>query len=143
MKVKTSNIPTIFIVFGATGDLMEKKIIPSLFHLSEKNKLPNFFKIIGFSNQELSNQTFSDHIFKALTNHKGTNIKTCGIFCEIFSYHKGHFENKKDYISLAKKLKEIDDSWGVCSNKLFYFAVPPQFYKPIFENQIGRASCRE
>ena len=134
MRIKTSNIPTIFIVFGATGDLMEKKIIPSLFHLFEKNKLPNFFKIIGFSNQELSNDMFSEHIFKALSNHKGTNIKTCGVFCDIFSYHKGLFENKKDYLLLAKKLKDIDNDWGVCSNKLFYFAVPPQFYKPIFEN---------
>ncbi len=134
VKIKSRNIPTIFIIFGATGDLMEKKIVPSLFHLFEKNKLPSFFKIIGFSNQKLNDNLFAEHVFKALTSHDSINIKTCGLFCDIFSYHKGLFENKKDYLLLAKKLKTIDDSWGVCSNKLFYFAVPPQFYDVIFKN---------
>ncbi len=134
MSIKTTNIPTIFIIFGATGDLMEKKIVPSLFHLFKNGKLPTHFKIIGFSNQELSDESFGGIIFKALTNNKNIHLKTCGLFCDIFSYHKGHFEKKTDYTSLAKKLKEIDDSWGICSNKLFYFAVPPQFYEVIFKN---------
>jgi len=134
MKIKSTNIPTVFVIFGATGDLMEKKISPSLFHLYGKNKLPNYFKIIGFSKQELSNELFNDHIFNALNKHKNINIKTCGLFCDIFSYHKGFFENKRDYLSLAEKIKEIDDKWGICSNKLFYLAVPPQFYKVIFKN---------
>lgn len=134
MRIKTRNIPTIFIIFGATGDLMERKIVPSLFYLFEKGKLPSMFKIFGFSKEKLDDASFNEKVFHFLTTQKRTNTKTCGPFCDIFSYHQGNFENKADYEKLAKKLKAIDDKWGVCSNKLFYFAVPPQFYEVIFNN---------
>lgn len=129
-----TNIPTIFVVFGATGDLMFKKIVPSLFHLFEKNKLPARFSIVGFSRQDLSNEAFDKYIFEGLLRHKDVDVKSCENFCQIFSYHKGLFQEKSNYVSLAKRLKAIDDSWGVCSNKLFYLAVPPQFYETIFKN---------
>ncbi len=134
MKVLSRNIPTVFIIFGATGDVMARKVVPALYHLFEKNKLPKMFKIIGFSRQDLSDQKFGEKVFGALTEHSNANLKICGEFCNIFSYHKGDFNNKADYVSLAKKLKEIDETWGVCTNKLFYFAVPPQFYETIFKN---------
>lgn len=55
---QSNNIPTILVVFGATGDLMQKKIVPALFHLFRKNKLPSFFKVVGFSRQDLSDEAF-------------------------------------------------------------------------------------
>ena len=129
-----TNIPTIFVVFGATGDLMQKKIIPSLFHLFEKDILPDRFKIVGFSRRELSDEAFGKNIFQSLTRHKDIKVDACEAFCKIFSYHHGFFDNKAHYSSLAQRLKEIDDAWGICSNKLFYLAIPPQFYKIIFRN---------
>lgn len=133
-KIINSNIPTVLAVFGATGDLMTKKIIPALFHLFQKNKLPRFFKVVGFSNEELSDESFRDFVFKILSLHKDISIKTCKDFCELFSFERGLFQNKAGYRDLVKSLKEIDDNWGVCSNKLFYLAVPPQFYEIIFQN---------
>lgn len=113
---------------------MEKKVVPSLFHLYNQNKLPTRFKIVGFSKQDLSDESFSEVVFSALIKNENTHLKTCGAFCDFFSYYQGHFEKKKDYFKLAKKLKEIDDSWGICTNKLFYFAVPPKYYNIIFKN---------
>ncbi|MFN7088382.1 MAG: phosphogluconate dehydrogenase (NAD(+)-dependent, decarboxylating), partial [Candidatus Paceibacteria bacterium] len=131
---KNTDIPTILVVFGATGDLMAKKIVPSLFHLFQKNKLPRLFKIIGFSRQELSDKTFRKSILQTLSVHKDIPAKTCEEFCELFSYQQGVFQEKEGYKSLSKTFKQIDDVWGVCSNKLFYLAVPPQFYEIIFKN---------
>lgn len=128
------NIPTIFIIFGATGDLVEKKIVPSLFHLFKKGKLPSYFKAVGFARRSLSDTDFQEMLLAILQKHRGADIELCKDFCKFFSYQSGRFEDQDDYIQLAKSLKKIDDEWGICSNKIFYLAVPPQFYKTILQN---------
>lgn len=113
---------------------MQKKILPSLFHLFEGGKLPQMFKVVGFSKDALSDKEYGNYILGSLIQHKDIDIKTCSQFCELFSYQAGLFQNLNDYKNLEKTLKAVDDKWGVCSNKLFYLAVPPEFYKTIFEN---------
>ena len=133
---KTKNIPTILVAFGATGDLMSKKIVPALFHLFNKRQLPRFFKIVGFSRRDLSDKEFQNSIIKIISKRK--DIKASGShlnsFYNLFSYQQGKFSNKDDYQNLNDALSKIDKKWGVCSNKLFYLAVPPQFYEVIFNN---------
>lgn len=82
--MKDVNIPTIFIVFGATGDLMGKKIVPSLFHLFDKNVLPELFKVVGVSRQALTDKAFDKNIFQYLTGHADTDTKSCEVFCRFF-----------------------------------------------------------
>lgn len=130
------NIPTVLVIFGATGDLMTKKIIPALFHLSLKNKLPKLFQIIGFSRRNLSNETFRGHILEILKKYYDREVeeKDAQNFINLFDYHRGDFNQRSDYHGLAKVLGQIDGEWKACSNKLFYLAVPPQNYKTIFKN---------
>jgi len=129
--------PTIFVIFGATGDLVSKKIAPALYHLADKNKLPKFFNVVGFSRQTLLDKEFKNRIRNILLSHKGiTETKKVKIkpFLNALSYVRGDFQNKSAYQKLAYALKKIDDKWGVCANKLFYLAVPPKFYEPILKN---------
>lgn len=137
----TKNIPTILVIFGV-GDLMKKKVAPALFHLFEKGRLPQMFKIIGFAREEFSGEEFGKYIFESLTSHRDINIKTCGLFCQLFSFQHGFFHNLKDYKNLEGSLRAIDDKWGICSNKLFYLAVPPEFYKTIFKNLANSGLTR-
>lgn len=131
---QAKNIPTIFVIFGATGDLVQKKIAPALFHLFQKGKLPKLFKIVGLSRGLFSHGEFQDFIFKILTRHKDIDVKTCTDFCNLFLYQKGNFENLSDYRKLNQFLAALDKEWGVCANKLFYLAVPPKFYEIILKN---------
>src|SRR5487761_35931 len=124
-KPLSYNIPTILVVFGATGDLMERKITPALYHLFEKDKLPSRFHVVGFSRQALSKKEFDQKISQTLKARKRIPASSYKAFSRIFSYCPGEFGNQGDYAVLAQKIKEIDDSWGVCCNKLFYLAVPP------------------
>ena len=134
MDIKPSNqIPTILVIFGATGDLMTKKIVPALFHLFTKGKLPSLFGLIGVARRDLSEDAFREHIQSVLTNHQDAQ-NAHSAFLSLFSYHRGFFEKGADYESLAKKLGQIDGEWRVCSNKLFYLAVPPGLYEVIFRN---------
>ncbi len=129
------NIPTVLVIFGATGDLMVKKIVPALFNLYQKNKLPQMFQIIGFSRRAISADDFKQNIISILKTHRGVeyHAENAQEFVKRFLYHQGDFNNKSEYDALAKVLGRIDGEWNVCSNKLFYLAVPPSFYKTIFE----------
>ncbi|MBU2100330.1 glucose-6-phosphate dehydrogenase [Candidatus Micrarchaeota archaeon] len=136
MKKKNNNIPTILIALGATGDLMARKIIPALFHLFEKNELPEYFKLVGYSRDPCPGNMFQKYVSKIIRKHKGKNLdeKKLDVFLEMLSYTQGMFENKKDYNNISKILKELDAKWGVCSNKLFYVAASPAFYEVIFNH---------
>lgn len=128
------NIPTIFIIFGATGDLMARKIVPSLFHLFVKNRLPKLFTIIGVARRSFTDEDFKKHVLHILKSQDYLNLDKIDQFLKYFSYQKGQFEDEKDYITLAQKLGRIDGEWKTCSNKLFYLAVPPIQYKTIFQH---------
>lgn len=127
------NIPTVVIVYGATGDLMARKITPALFNLYVKNKLPKMFHVIGVARRPLSNEQFREHVHMLTQEYaqNETQKKQVEAFCKLFFYHQGKFEKREDYSSLAKEMGVVDAKWNVCSNKLFYLAVPPSYYSTI------------
>lgn len=136
MQEIQKNVPTILVIFGATGDLMNKKIVPALFHLYQKKKLPKLFHIIGFSRRDVTNEQFRENIIQILKTHEDSEIEQDEVtsFLQLFSYHQGNFPEKADYDRLATTLGRIDGEWKTCANKLFYLAVPPQYYEKIFLN---------
>src|SRR3972149_4966075 len=99
---KIKNIPTVFVIFGATGDLMAKKITPALFHLYRKNRLPKLFKVIGVAHSNLTEKEFKNYIAEILKKHSAKNIKEIEKFVALFSFKKGSFEGKKNYKNLAE-----------------------------------------
>ncbi len=130
------NIPTVLVIFGATGDLMKKKIAPALFNLHCKGKLPRMFRLIGVARRPLSHDAFRSHIRSIITGMPNYRKHSLQLehFLEFCSYEQGRFENLDDYTGLADIMGRIDGEWKVCSNKLFYLAVPPQYYEVIFRH---------
>ena len=61
-RAKTTNIPTVLIILGATGDLMTRKIAPTLYHMFDNGSLPNMFKVVGVARRELSNSDYRDFL---------------------------------------------------------------------------------
>ena len=136
MKNKNNNAPSIFIILGADGDLSSKKILPSLWHLFQHDLLPEKLSVLGFSRNDFSDENFRAFIRDTVQKHGGMKADEKDIvrFLSFFSFHKGTFENKEAFLSLAERIAEIESSWSVCANKLFYLAVPPSSYRPIFEH---------
>jgi len=126
-------LPTIFVILGATGDLMRKKLAPALFHLYSQEKLPKLFQVVGFSRDQLSEQQFRDMV-AAIVREKVPNAQQEQVdsFVRFFAYQQGLFEEEQGYAALAEKLGMQDGQWNVCANKLFYIAASPQFYETIF-----------
>lgn len=135
-KKISKETPTILVIFGMTGDLSEKKIIPSLWHLFQKGRLPKQLSVIGFSRRTLSDKQFKELVLSIIKKRGGVKIKNEDFlrFFKVFSYHAGTFEDEKAYRNLANKINEVENSWGICANKLLYLAVPPSNYETIFKN---------
>jgi len=134
--MKNRNTSTIFVIFGATGDLAAKKIIPSLWHLFEHDRLPEHISIIGFSRRDISSEAFKEVALAAVKHHTDSKMEERNIadFLKLFSYQAGAFEDEKSFRSLANGISAAEKNWGMCANKLFYLAVPPTSYEQIFKN---------
>jgi len=133
-RAKTTNIPTILIILGATGDLMTRKIAPALCHMLHVGSIPDMFKVVGVARRDLSNDDYRDFLEEKIKKRIKTKSPQLKKFLNLTSYHQGLFQSARTYASLKKVVEKIDDEWGVCSNKLFYVAVPPKFYETITRN---------
>ena len=126
--------PTVIALFGATGDLAEKKLFPALFDLYSKGLLPKKFAIVGFARRSLSDIEFRRYVESRIRkrgNHtSATEIKR---FCKTLYYQQGTFEDSDAYEELDKTIAQAQKRFGQCTNKLFHLAVPPQFYSTIFD----------
>lgn len=124
--------PTIFIIFGITGDLAGSKLLPSLLSLYVKKELPDRFAIVGVSRRHFSRPELREYLRGRMNIKQGQffeeDIKH---FFDHISYEEGQFDSSGMYTSLAAHLKSIDDGWGQCSNKLFHLSVPPALYDGI------------
>lgn len=131
-----SSLPTILVIFGATGDVVARKVIPSLFHLFRSNQLPAMFCVIGFSRREQDTDIFRAYVREMLEKHVSTTLDTQQVetFLNLFSYVRAELDQPADYTPLGEKLGFIDGEWKTCANKLFYLAVPPALYNPILNS---------
>lgn len=125
--------PAVLVIFGVTGDLAQKKLLPALWHLYLEKALPKQFCVIGFSRRDWSDDEFRLEVKKTLS-HRAKNKKELKKFLSFFHFQPGLFHEKLSYKKLAEHVKRIDDRWGVCTNTLFHLAVPPEYYSLILKN---------
>jgi glucose-6-phosphate 1-dehydrogenase len=135
MVVNKEIHPTTIVIFGATGDLTRRKLLPSLFSLWKQEMLPEEFRIIAFSRRP-----FTDQDYRRFATEEG-NFSVAekeslqfGKFLELISYVKGDFDDVSSYERLRDALAIFDTEWNHCSNKLLYLSVPPQSYELLIRN---------
>lgn len=133
------------VIFGASGDLTKRKLVPSLFNLFRKGQLPEGFVMLGFSRSTQDHYEFRDSMHEALQEfgHKEYYSEaTWERFSQKLFYISADFNDEKSYDELIAKLKEIEDGRGKDRNRLFYFAVPPSAY-PIITEHLGRKGLNQ
>src|SRR3989344_4798204 len=121
--------PISLVVFGATGDLMARKILPSLFYLFREKKLSKGFRVVGISRRDISEEGFREKMREAAGKFDeiAKDKKFVG-FLKLFYFVKGYFGDKYTYEDLKKVLEGHDHKI------FFYLAVAPKFYKTVLEN---------
>ncbi|GAA0346378.1 glucose-6-phosphate dehydrogenase [Bacillus carboniphilus] len=126
--------PTALItIFGATGDLANRKLYPSLYHLYKKDKLDQKFAVIGVARRELMPDQFQEQVRQSILEHVGTN-ENLDEFVSHFYYHSLDVSNTEHYHDLKNLVDELDAHYQLNGNRVFYLAMAPQFFGTIAES---------
>jgi len=142
MRLKRMPQPCTLVIFGATGDLTRRKLIPSLFSLYNQSLLPQNFKIIAFARRPKTTEEFSHEMADALKEFSGIQIDNnpgLNRFLSLIHYHRGDFTRIETHEELKKYLEEHEKREEIQRNRLFYLATPPSQYESIIKN-IGEAN---
>jgi glucose-6-phosphate 1-dehydrogenase len=139
--MKNNTAPLSFVLFGATGDLAQKKIMPALFALFQKNRLPRPFRVIAYSRRPWKDEEYRKFIKPSLRQHE---IRTRELehFLEHVIYAEGTFDDEKSFNNLKNKLQELDDHVFIHSEqqseKIYHLAIQPVFYEQVI-NRLAKA----
>lgn len=119
------------VIFGASGDLTQRMLIPALYHLYIDQKLPQSFAILGVSRTVYNDQTFRSKLIKNITSDKNVNEELLNKFCEHLFYQAINTSDVNDYTLLKERITGINTALELKSNTLFYLATPPNLYSVI------------
>ncbi len=126
--------PCVLIIFGATGDLTKRKLVPALYNLSIDGLLPANFNLIGAARREIKDTEFRDSLKKSVEKHsrrKQLDNNIWAEFAEHTHYVQCPFDDDEGYKRLHAKLEDLDKENGVKLNRIFYFATGPEFFSII------------
>ena len=128
--------PCSIVIFGATGDLTHRKLIPALYNLAADGELPPAVTVVGFARREKSDDDFRRELEEATRKFSRQTVRDeiWKTFAQSIFYHQSEFEDESGYKSLAQRLDKIDKERGTRGNRLFYFAAAPDQFEPILKN---------
>jgi glucose-6-phosphate 1-dehydrogenase len=130
--------PFAFVIFGASGDLSRKKLIPALYHLASMGYMPEKYAVVGMSRSPMTDEAFRDLVKKALEEHevedKSQGSPDQDRLLPFVFYQTGDTTNIESFKALQAKLDKLDKELGLHGNRLFYLSVAPDLVPGIIEN---------
>ncbi len=132
--MRKSADPAIMIIFGASGDLTRRKLVPSLYSLTLGKLMPEQFHVLGVARSQLTDEQFAESLKEGMAQfgrHKPRDLWPS--FSKRLSYLSGGYDDPETYRRLAEKLDQIDTEMGLTCNRLFYLAIPPTLYGEVIE----------
>lgn len=126
--------PSVLIIFGATGDLTQRKLVPALYNLDVDGLLPANFCLVGVARRELSDEAFRETLEASVSEHSRRKPLDKDVWQEFAThsyYVSSAFDDPEGYKQLAQKLDEIDKQFGVKAERIFYLATGPEYFSVI------------
>jgi glucose-6-phosphate 1-dehydrogenase len=133
-----NGLPISIVIFGASGDLTRRKLVPALFHQCAKGRIPNTINIVGTSRSAYSHDEFRQEMFEGMTELTGIvpDESDWDEFSQNLWYVPGDISKETDYDKLDQFLKEKE---GGTANRLYYLATAPRFF-PMIVKELGKPS---
>jgi glucose-6-phosphate 1-dehydrogenase len=138
-------IPQAIVIFGASGDLTRRKLLPAFFHLFLDGRMPNGFAILGYARTEMTDGEFRDMARDAVREFGAPRIPEGEVwedFSEHLFYVPGEFSDRGAMHHLVRHLTTIDKTHGTQGNRFYYAATPPSAY-PDIVRRIGEAGLAQ
>ena len=128
--------PCCIVIFGATGDLTHRKLIPALYNLAADGELPPAVNVVGFARRPKTDEEFRRELDEATRkfSRQAMRDEIWKTFAQSIFYHQSEFADEAGYKSLAQRLDKIDQERATRGNRLFYLAVAPDQFEPIVKN---------
>jgi glucose-6-phosphate 1-dehydrogenase len=125
--------PCAVVIFGASGDLTRRKLLPALYNLHADRLMPGSFAVVGFARRDWSDEAFASILREGLEAHS-RRAPESEIWRELLprlSYVRSSFDDPEGYRELSRRLERLDREGGTGGNRLYYLAVPPSAYPEI------------
>jgi glucose-6-phosphate 1-dehydrogenase len=137
--------PCAFVIFGASGDLTKRLLVPALYNLAEARLLPDGFAVIGVARADTSDEQFRTRMGEALRQFATGRVKDAVVddLLARFSYVRGDFDDPDTYRSLGERLSAVERTFHTGGNCLFYLATPPDVFALIAERLAQAGLARE
>lgn len=128
--------PCSLVIFGATGDLTHRKLVPALYNLSADGNLPPSISVVGFARRDKDDAIFRSELEEATRkfSRQKMNDELWESFADSIYYHRSSFDDPAGYKALAERLDALDAERGTRGNRLFYLAAGPDQFGVILEN---------
>ena len=121
------------VIFGASGDLTARKLVPALYNLYKVGRLGKHFSVLGVARTGLSDDEFRQKMHEALIKFEQASGPELEAFCEHLYYQAVNTSDALDYAKLLPRLDELHDKYGSSGNTLYYLSTPPSLYGVIPE----------
>ncbi|HKB91105.1 MAG TPA: glucose-6-phosphate dehydrogenase [Opitutaceae bacterium] len=128
--------PTVMVIFGASGDLTARKLIPAVYNLSYDNLLPTDFYLIGFGRKPVPDDAFRKEAEAGIKefSRRELNPDIWGRVAQHTTYLAGGYDDRAAFDRISDQIKKIEREIGREVQSLFYISTPPNVFKPILEN---------
>ena len=129
------------VIFGASGDLTHRKLLPALYSLTRDRLLPPRFAIIGFARRPMSDDAFREEMRKAceeFARRRPIDPELWTAFARNIFYQQGEYEEARSFAELRARLVEVERALGLPGNRVFYLATPPSSFAPVIRS-LGQA----
>ncbi|MGH2444204.1 MAG: glucose-6-phosphate dehydrogenase, partial [Chloroflexota bacterium] len=135
--------PFALVIFGATGDLAHRKLIPALYSLSLAGLIPDAMEIIGFGRSDRTEDDFRDGLRKAVQDAvPRLEDRAWHAFAQHITYLRGGYDDGESFQQLSRVLEAADQDKGTENHRLFYLATPPSVYMDVVRN-LGASQLNE
>jgi len=141
MRLERVAPPCVVVIFGATGELTRRKLLPALYRLTEQRLIPAEFAILGTARQSMSDDEFRTQMqaaIKEFAADENFDDEAWQNFAKRLFYVGGEFNDAALYGTLKSKVDEIDGECNTRGNRLFYLATAPDFFG-VIAGQLGQA----
>src|SRR3984893_3303685 len=132
--------PCVLVMFGVTGDLARKKLMPALYDLANRGLLPPGFSLVGFARRDWEHEDFAQVTYQAVKEHARTPFRDTvwNQLSEGVRFVPGEFTDDDAFDRLAQTVQDLDAERGTGGNYAFYLSIPPKFFQVVVQ-QLKRS----
>ncbi|WP_417511511.1 glucose-6-phosphate dehydrogenase [Microbacterium sp.] len=129
--------PSALVIFGVTGDLSRKKLMPAVYDLANRGLLPPGFALVGFARRDWEDQDFAEVVYDAVKEHARTEFReeTWQQLLQGIRFVSGEFDNPDSFAKLRETVEKLDVERGTMGNHAYYLSIPPKSF-PLVAKQL-------